>query len=134
MLVSIPTALLFPQSFDTVPGQTYTVRFATAGHPSVPNKTRPFIVSVADVTKTFESTPGQPATKIDWKTETFEFIAKENRSTLKFESPKEVTGWWGAYIDNVAVMETARAGNIADSRPQSMSEDCGEVTQDDEAV
>lgn len=94
-----------------------------AGHPGLNNclvgKTRPFVVSVADVTKTLETTPGRIATEIDWKTVTFEFIAKENRSTLKFESLETVNAWWGAYIDNVAVTETALAGNIAEVRPQA---------------
>ena len=74
-----------------------------AGHPGSVGQTKPLIVSVADVKKDYKTTPAKDAYHVDWKTVDFEFTATENKSTLKFESPAEVTGWWGAYIDNVWV-------------------------------
>ena len=111
----LKNVLLSLQTFDTVPGRTYTVRFAMSGHPGAVGQTKDFVVSAADYNKRYTTTPAKDAYHLDWKPVTFEFTAKENRSTLKFESPNEVTGWWGAYIDNVVVNETTQLQQIRPS-------------------
>lgn len=94
------------QTFPTTPGQKYVVRFALAGSPAghERNKTMDAIVTVADVRKTIPSPPGQDGRSTVWETHTFEFTAKDDKSTLKFEGLDSNNSAYGVLVDNVAVV------------------------------
>lgn len=94
------------QTFPTTPGQKYVVRFALAGSPAghERNKTMDAIVSIADVKKTITSPPGRDPKSTLWETHKFEFTAKDEKSTLKFEGLDSNKSAYGVLLDNVAVV------------------------------
>jgi choice-of-anchor C domain-containing protein len=96
------------QTFETTIGNTYTVSFALSGNPAGPPT-----VKMLDVTAT-GGTPasytydvvasGNSLTDMKWTTETYEFLATSDSTTLSFISKTDTP--FGPAIDNVVVTES----------------------------
>ncbi len=91
------------QSFATEPGATYRVKFIVAGNFMGDGAIKPFFVRAAGQSKSMQfDTTAMGKDNLAWRDATFEFTAKEAKSTLEFGSlmPK---GNGGAMIDSVSV-------------------------------
>lgn len=107
------------QTFDTVAGQTYQVKFDLNGNFGAPPVVKPLRVTVAGVVQnyTFDTTGetlGNAASF--WTTKTFTFVANGPTATIAFVS--DTTGQGtnaGAQIDNVRI--TVAAAPIASAVP-----------------
>jgi choice-of-anchor C domain-containing protein len=75
------------QTFNTVPGATYTVLFDLAGNPGNPQGDKPVEVSAAGTAQTYVfNTVGKGIHNMGWVTETFTFTATGPTATLMFKS------------------------------------------------
>jgi choice-of-anchor C domain-containing protein len=105
------------QTFDTVPGQTYTVLFDMAGNFGAPPVIKPLAVTVNGVTTNFTfDTTGATGTNMGWVTRSVQFTATGTSSTINFVSDVSASGGTlnaGAALDNVRVI-TAAAGSGAE--------------------
>jgi choice-of-anchor C domain-containing protein len=97
------------QTFDTVPGQTYTVSFDLAGNPAGigGSPVKPVTVTVDGVTQnyTFDTT-GHTALSMGWVTRSFTFVASGTSATINFVSDVTSAGGFlnaGAALDNVQI-------------------------------
>ena len=96
------------QTFDTIPGATYSVSFEMAGNPDGGPTIRPLAVTVAGTTNnfTFDIT-GATRTNMNWTTHQFTFVATGSAETIQFVS--DLTGdpagcCYGAALDNVQIV------------------------------
>jgi choice-of-anchor C domain-containing protein len=96
------------QTFDTVPGATYSVSFAMAGNPAGGPTIRPLAVTVAGTTNnfTFDIT-GATLSNMNWTPHQFTFVATGTSETIQFVS--DLTGdpsgcCYGAALDNVQIV------------------------------
>jgi choice-of-anchor C domain-containing protein len=95
------------QTFDTVPGQTYLVKFDLNGNYGGPPTIKPLRVTVAGVTQnyTFDTT-GETLGNVAsfWVTKNFNFVATGPSSTIAFVSDTTGVGVnAGAVLDNVRI-------------------------------
>ena len=93
------------QTFDTVPGATYSVLFDVAGNPTGPPTIKPLTVSAGTVVQnyTFDST-GKSVSDMGWVTNQLTFTATGKSTTLSFISDTTGAGCcFGAALDNVRV-------------------------------
>ena len=102
------------QTFDTVPGVTYLVRFDMAGNPGGSDPTlKPLDVTVAGNTTHFTfDTTGHTATSMGWTTKSLQFTATSASETIQFVSDLSASAGShnsGAALDNV------RIGPLADA-------------------
>ena len=95
------------QTFDTIPGATYSVSFDMAGNPAGGPTIRPLAVTVAGNTNnfTFDIT-GATLANMNWTTHQFTFVATGTTATIQFVS--DLTGdpagcCYGAALDNVQI-------------------------------
>jgi choice-of-anchor C domain-containing protein len=89
-------------AFDTIIGETYTVRFDLAGNTDGGPTIKVVDVSVADIVNTFTfDITGQSRSNMGWTPTSFNFIA--NATTTELEFTGKSTGAYGAAIDNVSV-------------------------------
>ena len=107
------------QTFDTVPGQTYTVSFDLAGNPAGigGSPVKPLTVTVDGVTQnyTFDVT-GRTAASMGWVTRSFTFVATGASATINFVSNITADGGFlnaGAALDNVQVFAGAAPAPVA---------------------
>lgn len=95
------------QTFDTVPGVTYTVTFDMAGNYGAPPVIKPLAVTINGVTSNFTfDTTGKSATNMGWVTHTLSFVATASSSTINFVSDVSASGGTlnaGAALDNVQI-------------------------------
>lgn len=99
------------QTFDTVPGQAYTVSFSLAGNPECPvsesgndpDKTVTATAGAGSLTTTF-NVSGRTISDLGWREESFSFTASASSTEVKFESLE--TGRCGPLVDNVRVEAT----------------------------
>ena len=96
------------QTFDTIPGATYSVSFEMAGNPAGGPTIRPLAVTVAGTTNnfTFDIT-GATLTNMNWTMHQFTFVATGTAETIQFVS--DLTGdpagcCYGAALDNVQIV------------------------------
>ena len=90
------------QTFDTVPGSTYTIAFDLAANFYAGNLIKSVLVTAPGFSQiyTFNSA-GRTALNMGWETETFQFVAAGTSSTLSFDS--QTNSAFGAALDNVRV-------------------------------
>ena len=95
------------QTFDTIPGASYSVSFDMAGNPAGGPTIRPLAVTVAGTTNnfTFDIT-GATLANMNWTTHQFTFVATGTTETIQFVS--DLTGdplgcCYGAALDNVQI-------------------------------
>lgn len=99
------------QTFDTVPGQSYLVRFDLNGNFGAAPVVKPLRVTVAGVTQNYTfNTAGETLANVAsfWVTKSFTFVATGSSSTIAFVS--DTTGLGvnaGAVIDNVRISAAA---------------------------
>lgn len=96
------------QTFDTVPGHTYRVRFALAGNPDInsqPVKTVQVQTNASSPSSySFNTqTAGSSGTDMKWSTQTYTFTATSSATTLSFTSL--TLGVYGPALDNVVVSD-----------------------------
>ncbi|MGC1818450.1 MAG: choice-of-anchor C family protein [Casimicrobiaceae bacterium] len=92
------------QTFDTIPGSTYSVSFDLAGNYGGAPVVKPLTVTVASVTQSYTfDTTGKSATNMGWTRKSFTFTATSSSSTLAFVSNVGFVSNAGAVIDNVTV-------------------------------
>lgn len=97
------------QTFRTVPGQTYTVRFDLAGNPDGPPRFKVMVAAVAGNVRRFTfDVSGHSKSAMGWSTQSFTFRATKTTSTLEFYSLDAPGNWNGPAIDNVWVSEGGR--------------------------
>jgi choice-of-anchor C domain-containing protein len=95
------------QTFDTIPGASYTVSFAMAGNPAGGPMIRPLAVTVAGNTNTFFfDITGATLSNMNWTPHQFTFVATGPTETIQFVS--DLTGvpgacCYGAALDNVQI-------------------------------
>jgi choice-of-anchor C domain-containing protein len=96
------------QTFDTIPGATYSVSFAMAGNPAGGPTIRPLAVTVAGTTNnfTFDIT-GATLSSMNWTPHQFTFVATGTSETIQFVS--DLTGvpsgcCYGAALDSVQIV------------------------------
>ena len=106
------------QFIETVPGKTYRVSFAIAGNPLGEPKTKLLQVRIADkvIDYKIHVTLSGNARSIVWKHTHFNFVAKQKRYHLDFESMDEEETC-GPMIDEVEVT-LAPSGPEAPSNPE----------------
>lgn len=106
------------QTFDTVPGQTYTVAFDIAGNPGAPPVIKPLAVTINGVTTNFTfDTTGRTGTNMGWTTQSIAFTATATSSTINFVSDVTPSGGSlnaGAALDNVRITAGVAAASPAD--------------------
>ncbi len=91
------------QALVTVPGVRYRVQFAMAGHPDKDQGVKTLRVSAAESHADFTfDTTGRSIDDMGWKTKTWEFVAQDTTTLLKFETRTPGT-YYGPAIDNVVV-------------------------------
>ncbi|MGB3069945.1 MAG: choice-of-anchor C family protein [Ottowia sp.] len=94
------------QTFDTVAGHRYRVRFALAGNPDgTSNPVKTVVVQATGGTAqtyTFDTT-GHSGSNMGWVTETYTFVATGASATLSFVS--QDNSFYGPALDNVAVAD-----------------------------
>ncbi len=102
------------QTFDTVPGATYSVSFEMAGNPAGGPTIRPLAVTVAGNTQnfTFDIT-GATLSNMNWTAHQFNFVATGASATIQFVS--DLTGdpagcCYGAALDNVQIVGLPSVG------------------------
>lgn len=97
------------QSFRTVPGQTYTVRFDLAGNPDGPPRFKLMAAAVAGNVHRFTfDVSGHSKSAMGWATYIFTFRATATISTLELYSLDAPGNWNGPAIDNVWVSAGGR--------------------------
>ena len=103
----IPGAIT--QTFATVPGATYLVRFDMSGNPDDDPGLKTMVVSAtgaAPETHTYDTSVGNTRTNMMYELRTYRFRATGASTTLTFQS---TTGgspaWYGPVIDNVRIRE-----------------------------
>ena len=109
------------QSFATVLGQDYLVRFDMAGNPGFGggDGVKSLRVSAAGQSIDFSfDTTGHSLTDIGWVTHTWSFVATEPTTTLEFFS-LDAPEVFGPTIDNVSV--EVRTGEVAVPEPPSLT-------------
>lgn len=91
------------QTFATVAGQQYWLRFALAGPENGGSFQNPRAVnvSVAGLNQTFDA-PASPASGLTWDVENFIFQATASQTTLTFRG-NNLDQYWGPVIDAVSV-------------------------------
>lgn len=92
------------QTFDTIAGKLYTVKFALAGNPdgAPTNKTLASVATGEGGFNTYSfDTTGNTRSAMGWVTKTFQFKADGSTSTLAFFST--TSGPFGAALDMVSV-------------------------------
>lgn len=99
------------QTFDTIPGTTYTVTFDLAGNIGAPPVIKPLAVTINGVTTnyTFDTT-GRTGLAMGWTTKTLQFVATGGSSTINFVSDVTASGGSlnaGAALDNVQITGAA---------------------------
>ena len=97
-----PNAGGIRQSFATLVGTQYPVRFAMAGNPGGGPTVKTLTVSTgaAPAVFTFDIT-GRTFTNMGWQEKGWVFTAVATTTTLTFTSL--TSGWWGPALDNVRV-------------------------------
>lgn len=104
------------QFFATIVGQTYNISFMLAGNPDggPVNKTVDVIVN-GGVPQSFSfNTTGYSAVNMGWSTESFNFVAGINLSSIAFQSTTTTNGpYYGPAIDNVIASAVPEASTWA---------------------
>src|SRR5262245_30834146 len=98
-----PAGLL--QTFDTVIGTTYEVRFALAGNPDGPPTSNDLASQIAGFlvhSFTFNEPPGTSRTNMNWQYFSYQFTASSTSSQLSFFSTTQ-SQFFGPVIDDVTV-------------------------------
>ena len=92
------------QTFTTIPGQLYNVRFDLSGNPHGGPVVKQARVSVGGFSAdyAFDST-GQSMEALLWETIAFSFWSTTSAATLSFKSLSPTPNSYGALIDNVSV-------------------------------
>jgi choice-of-anchor C domain-containing protein len=95
------------QTFDTIPGATYSVSFALAGNPDGGPLLRPLAVTVAGTTNHFVfDITGATRSNMNWTTHQFTFVATGTTETIQFVSDltSDPSGCcYGATLDVVQI-------------------------------
>lgn len=95
------------QTFDTVPGATYTVQFDLGGNFGAPPTVKPLAVTIDGVTTNFTfDTTGSSTFAMGWTTKTITFVATSTSTTIDFVSDVRPSGGTlnaGAALDNVRI-------------------------------
>jgi choice-of-anchor C domain-containing protein len=104
--VSSSIAGSLQQSFDTVPGVLYEVRYSLAGNPGGLPAVKQLLVEAgsASQVETFDTT-GRTFTNMGWTDRTLFFTASSSSSTLKFTS--QINTAFGPALDNVRITAVA---------------------------
>jgi len=90
------------QTFDTVPGSTYTIAFDLAANFYAGDLIKSVLVTAPNFSQTYTfNSAGRTALNMGWITETFQFVATGTSSTLSFDS--QTNSAFGAALDNVRV-------------------------------
>jgi choice-of-anchor C domain-containing protein len=96
------------QSFQTVPGRWYVVRFQIASNPEGPPRFKLMGVAVAGQVHRFSfDMSGHSVSAMGWVHKQFKFRAKGPLSTLEFYSLDAPGGWNGPTLDDVWVSPLA---------------------------
>jgi choice-of-anchor C domain-containing protein len=94
------------QSFKTKKGQKYLLSFYLAANPGSTGGVRALAVRVADKREVFKADPaGKTADNMGWVTQTLQFTAQDEMTTLEFFSADEADQFSGPALDNVFVFE-----------------------------
>lgn len=91
------------QSFATTPGEVYRLGFWLAGPGGFTPNPRVVEVDVAGALGLTFSTPASDANGVKWEFKQYDFTAAAASTTLAFRAPKNSTGYWGPFVDNVSV-------------------------------
>jgi choice-of-anchor C domain-containing protein len=92
------------QTFPTIPGARYNLRFDLAGNPAGTPAVKTLRVMVAEVSQDFSfDTTGKSLTNMGWVTKSLSFKATSPATTLTFESLDNT--FYGPVIDNVRVFK-----------------------------
>jgi choice-of-anchor C domain-containing protein len=92
------------QTFSTVNGATYRVRFAFAGNPEGAPTIKTMDVSAAGSSAQFGfDITGKTITNMGWQIKTWDFVAVGSSTTLEFYSTIIPLSIYGPAIDNVSV-------------------------------
>jgi choice-of-anchor C domain-containing protein len=92
------------QSFATVAGQKYTVKFELAGNFDKGPVIKTVRVSAAGQSQNFSfNTKGHSSKSMGWVTDTWTFTASGPTTSLEFDSADNPFTGWGPVIDNVSV-------------------------------
>lgn len=101
------------QTFDTVPGTSYTLSFDLAGNFGVGPVVKPLAVTINGVTTNFLfDTTGRSASAMGWTTHSISFVATGTSSTVNFVSDVSAAGGTlnaGAALDNVRLVAASVA-------------------------
>lgn len=98
------------QTISTLAGQRYDVTFSFSGNPGAGPKIKKMKVSAAGQSQEFSfDVSGHSFGRMGWKTEHWNFTAKEVTTTLEFESVDNAPNLsgWGPALDNVIVTPSA---------------------------
>jgi choice-of-anchor C domain-containing protein len=94
------------QTFGTVAGRTYRVRFALAGNPEGQQGIKTVGMSAAGASTHFVfNTSGKTITNMGWVLMSWTFVAVGAETTLEFYSLDPMPTFYGPAIDNVSVQE-----------------------------
>lgn len=92
------------QTFSTVPGASYRVRFAISGNPEGPPTIKRMDVTAAGQSTQYDiDVTGKTIQNMGWQTVTWTFSAVDSVTTLEFFSLDSAIGWYGPALDNVIV-------------------------------
>lgn len=92
------------QAVATDPGKTYAVTFDLSGNGYGPPTIKQLLLSAAgsSVRYSFDMTK-RPYHSMGWQTHSWQFVAKEKSTTIRFESLDTENGYFGPIIDDVRV-------------------------------
>ncbi|MDQ2858876.1 MAG: choice-of-anchor C family protein [Candidatus Eremiobacteraeota bacterium] len=94
------------QTFATVPGDAYKVRFELAANTEGPPRTKRVRVTAAGTTRSFwVDVDGRSNGAMRYKLESLTFVAHSRSATLEFASLSRPGNWNGAVITGVVVRE-----------------------------
>ena len=106
------------QTVLTVPGQTYTLAFSTAGHPTCGFPVKSITVSAAGASATYSfSVAGRSFTDMGWREDTLSFTATSEATTLVFDG--QAGHNCGPAVDNVRLLGSgshAISGSVFEDR------------------
>jgi choice-of-anchor C domain-containing protein len=92
------------QTFATVPGQPYFLRFDLSGNPHGTPLEKLMRLDIAGLTQTYShDSSGQTRDALLWQAITVLFVASDSTSTVAFTSLSPADNSFGALIDNVRI-------------------------------
>ncbi len=104
------------QTFPTIPGTDYIVRFSLAGNPDVQPRRTVVRVWVDDPDATYAHfsywVHGQDHENMGWVRRAWTFTAASTSTTLGFTS-LDPSGYWGPALDDVSVGAAPEPGSLA---------------------